>query len=550
MLRSDYKAMARTSLNARKKTTKTTVRGIVFGLVLLIPVLFMSIGINLDLTATINKTPQSLYINVEHASIESNTASVVGVNSNDNSTRKEPFIGSDLAKSLLDLSEQTFSYDIYNANVSGGKDDPTVFVKYAIDDAELVRSNHAVQNLVSVDSVEKSKDFIGASLVDNFDAGFTGDGKGQVIVSKQFLDKNNLTPADVYNKELTIYYREKNMYINGHSAFLDDDNVVGSGDISPENFVNTFSNIREDKYLFSKFKVVGVRNNGADIGEGIYSTEPAISTYDFLVTSASMSADALERKPVVSLYEIDEWSKVALITYTTPKEDRETWGKDGYVNTGGISFTTNSSYYGQTEIWQEMGYTLIRGEDYASLTSIKTEFEKIVGDLYADNYTNRLSSMQSEVYSSFSLIYTMFTVLIIILLAFGGVIFFSAMVNLFNTIRHSVHSRKNYLGVLMAIGAQRKTIPKLYLTETYTIFKRASIWVILLGGGLCAGIKLLVDLMFTYAGESLGITIGISWGILPIALAIGFGILIGLGTMFAYGCSRGISKAHIMDILN
>ena len=61
----DYIRLGKINVKSRKKSTKHTVTGIAFGLIMIIPVLYLSLAFKLDLTKTINATNNvsTLYVN-------------------------------------------------------------------------------------------------------------------------------------------------------------------------------------------------------------------------------------------------------------------------------------------------------------------------------------------------------------------------------------------------------------------------------------------------------------------------------------------------------
>ena len=88
----------------------------------------------------------------------------------------------------------------------------------------------------------------------------------------------------------------------------------------------------------------------------------------------------------------------------------------------------------------------------------------------------------------YRIFYTVFMYLSFALGIFGGVIFFATLLNLYNTINFSVQIRKNYLGLLRAVGMKDNDITKMYFFEIIQIFLRSYIWTIIFGGLICGGI--------------------------------------------------------------
>ena len=57
----DYWRLAKISLKARKKSTRSTIRGISISLILIVPVIFAIIALYASVLPQLNKNPESLY---------------------------------------------------------------------------------------------------------------------------------------------------------------------------------------------------------------------------------------------------------------------------------------------------------------------------------------------------------------------------------------------------------------------------------------------------------------------------------------------------------
>ena len=66
MKHKDYIRLSKISLKSRKKTTKSTVRGISFGLILLLPLLFIIMAFHVDLNKQVNKDPSIRIFNISY----------------------------------------------------------------------------------------------------------------------------------------------------------------------------------------------------------------------------------------------------------------------------------------------------------------------------------------------------------------------------------------------------------------------------------------------------------------------------------------------------
>ena len=75
----DYFRLSRMSLKSRKKSTKSTVRGISFGLILLLPLLFLVIAFYVDLNKEVNKDVAFRVFNIHYISETTNENQVESI---------------------------------------------------------------------------------------------------------------------------------------------------------------------------------------------------------------------------------------------------------------------------------------------------------------------------------------------------------------------------------------------------------------------------------------------------------------------------------------
>ena len=547
----DYMRLAKVSLKSRKKSTRATVMGIAFGLILLMPIIFLGIGLNADLKKTINENPEMLYAQVQHHSTQDETPDTVG---SAYDWYSESMPGSESGRYLQSIGKTALTYKVLDSNIFSNYGDSTaLFMKYSIGDGALVRPNITVDHngnggnfssslAVTSGDVADTNSVLNPYFVSGYNAGFTGDGKGQIILSTKFIESIGLTAADVYDKEISIYYRDEG------NVYMDDDKIT-------DNPLANTSSYNEDRYLFKKYKVVGVMS----VGGQIYGQTNDIFKQSMIATDASLyMKDGKTISPTINHQEGTEQDNNDKLyaTYTMSKQELETLSAE-YISTGANDFCLVDII----EEYREDGYgiesfklnnievTHIQAEDYAGLYNIVNQLADRFTNIYGTESKQKVMNYTSDVFNTFVMIYTIFNYVFLILLAIGGIILFSAIVNLFNTIMHSVQSRKNYLGVMRAIGATSSTIPKLYLFETMRIFRRALTWVLIVGCGICVGMKIGLDVAFGYMSSALGVKLGISWMYIPITFGVLALLLAVCGIAFSYFCSRRISKQPITTVL-
>lgn len=578
----EYRRLAKISLKSRKKTTRSTVRGIVFGLILLIPIIFLSMGIYGGISTQINENPELIFANVplvfgregglkeiKHADGTITNAGVGNIKNleaikKSNNVKEISIAQVFSIKSLQSrngfihdnnsMKDLSFSYsidgdDFYNASdhkVSGMGEELSVSQLSVFD----MKNNNNEYLL----SHQKSNVF-----VEGMNKGFTGNGRHQVILSEVFIRNMGLNPSDVYGKKISFNYdTDKYNPVQGESIYLDNDN---NPDNVYENNLYSGGNIN----LFSDYEVVGIVdmeftkkeqgiNNYFSIteiyGSGIWLTEDSLvndagEDYPYKLTSgggSSVGSNAIIYTRLWTPQMISENGSCTKLDFcgVVPINASINIGQYDPINTSNID-----------ETFVDIKSVYIAPHNYQGLTTFFTEYASLNKEFSPSAKANDYASAYgSKIYTSYSMITKIFSYVALAFIIFGGIILFAALVNMFNSIMHSVNLRKNYLGVMRAIGARDKVIPKLYIAETLTIFNRSMIWIGIIATVICVIIKILIDQLMRYTGDIMGVSLSISWWYIPITIAIVMAVLYSIGLTFAVGCSRRVSKLPITEVLS
>lgn len=559
MKNQECKRLAKISLKNRKKTTRTTVSGIVFGLLLLIPVIFLSLGINNSIAKELNKTPSLLFVDVPVQTDDSDYDDKYEANVyvNYSTLDKEHSQIVDEYEAYGKIVYTTYknvnnymSMDEYSTySIDNGKEEIIPNPNYSDD---YYKYEPVFGRLNIVDSKESDMQFFKTSagnyLLEGYNQGFSENSKGEIYISELLLEYLGLEKDDVYNHTLTIKYNEITR------AY---DQVVLDNDNNPDNYFNMQDNPISvaTRTLFKNYMVVGIINkNYAGYGNGSLFNAGFIATTDSLYYDGTQSIE-----PQIKYVEYEDNRKCVVATYTHTNEEIEKYSQE-YITIGAKNYTNvqlieKSQYNSNTQESTNKKYAIkaknivLFGKNYDDLDNMIVDIANQCSDAYGESPVDGFSSaFASSAYNEFKLINQIFTYVSILFLSVGGIIFFSAMINLFNTIQHSVNSRKNYLGVMRAIGARSSAIPKLYIYEVLVIFAKAMFWIILFGGAICVGLKLGIDAIFARF-TLMGIKLSISWLYILITFAIVIPILYLIGWLFAYGSSRRLAKKPITDIL-
>lgn len=551
----DYWRLAKISLKARKKATRSTISGMSISLIIIVPVIFAIIALYASILPQLNKNPEALYAVFTSAQEDFSIKGEIDFNNVN-------FLGSIYRSSsdfMYDRNDvirkevpNALHYVLMNKAKYDSGDDTSLYERIQIEDKKypLYRNNSTIDpgfvlytNLAVVDT--NDLDLLAnpnyGVMGSTYNKGFTGNGARQVILSHRYLKLAGLTANDVYGKKISIEMREMNgtcgLMMNGIET----------------NFV--------DHYILRDFEVVGVIGSSETNGLSM-SISNEIGDADIIVSGASYYGE--NGKPVITntisqktengynryfcdFGNIAEKNDKAY-SYIFPGADNYSPYNYAIINDNGIIYAMEKNFYKYVPNRDSLN-------PYGELSSIMSKMYQH----YKADYESKLmfevgSGIASPYYSNFVMINLIVTILLGIASVFAGIVLFAALVNLFNTIMHSVNSRKNYLGVMRAIGAKSSVIPKLYLFEVLRVFTLAFIWIAIIGGAICIGIKLLFDNMFA-GGIALGmseassIVISISWGMIPITLLVVMALLFVIGFVYAIGCSWRISRKPIVEVL-
>lgn len=567
----DYWRLAKISLKARKKSTRSTVRGMSISLIIIVPLIFAMIAVYSSILPQLNKNPEALYavftssqqgFTVQKTD-ENGYYQTVGTNEN-NIRNYMTDANAVAANSGLDMLHYTTLSKVKNvySEENSLNDMTSYYERISIEgDSKLhplkmplpedSSMGYSIVATTKVAVVDKStlgeiKNPKYKVTGDKYNKGFTGDGKKQVIVSTRYLNMAGLKADDVYGKKISVYVREDTQYSI----------TVKKDDVSVSLY---------DHWLFRDFEVVGVfgADNAKPLDENDAHSHKEISSADIIISSASYygadgkpaikyeySYDSDRGDIVCNISDLDAKNNMAYEYFFAGAKDYSAYSYVTYYEYNSDSSNSNKTIY----YLEKNLYNFVPDAKSANAYG---QLNKALGAMhpaYTDSYKSlgdfkNYSGMASEFYTTFLLINNILTYAMIGGLSFAGIILFAALVNLFNTIMHSVSSRQHYLGVMRAIGARSSTIPKLYLFEVLRVFVRAFIWIAIIGGGICIGLKILFDQLFKGGVAFESVVISISWASIPLALLIIMAILLLIGVAYSVGCSWRMSRRPIMEVL-
>ena len=205
-------------MKARKKTTRSTVRGISFGLILLIPLLFIVVAFHLDLNKEVNKDASIRVFNLSYVK-------EIPTSNNSIDSVKEEYADKVYEikgiENIIKYNQYTFGNkvdkwddvlqkQVYSSPFTIVIGDKSFALDYHLKDKTEVNQNEVglavidknIGNSVFIQADSQLSD--GSPLVAGKE--FSSDSIKEIMVSSNLLTHYNLTVEDVLNKEITITY--------------------------------------------------------------------------------------------------------------------------------------------------------------------------------------------------------------------------------------------------------------------------------------------------------------------------------------------------------
>lgn len=550
MKRKDYVRLSKISLKARKKTTRGTVRGISFGLILLLPLLFIVIAFHLDLNKEVNKDASIRVFNIDFTKEkydDSYAESILDEYS-------ENIYNIKGVKNVIKYNQYYFEnekseFDNSVARMTVILDGKSIKLDYGIDELDEHGVNiYKKVGVTAIDTSVGNSVFIKADseVSDNPLVGgkeFSTDSSGEIMVSSNFLSHYDLEKEDVLNKKITITYQLPYGY-----SITDSKDKVNYTSLEIYNDMTIT--------LLKEFEVVGIYNSD------IYKSS---SRYDMV----------LERYFSENLHDTYFWITLDSLTnvngnsylpeYISVESEMGTFDEQVYYySSNPLDMSKNAIL--NNKAFFPLGY----GTEDASIKHTNNVYKSLIEFEEYDDANNAVSlinsyykktststedinvtrSYMNETFENYRMFYNVFTYACIVLAIFGGVVFFATLLNLYNTIHFSVQSRKNYLGMIRAIGMKGKEVTKLYFTEIFQVFKRAYIWSAIFGGGICIGICVLFKKIMSSDVAQI-ITLDLSLN--PIYILVAFIALIIVNTIisviFSLVACNNVSKKPVLEVL-
>jgi ABC-type antimicrobial peptide transport system permease subunit len=546
---SDYIRLGRISIKARKKSTKNTVFGMAFGLILLVPMIFFAVAFYSDLSKQVNsvKTASELYIPLKNVNDASGSTPYKEYTSNSEGQEGLPayafnedlleldevseymmceYSNMYLKQSYMNLHIGSETFSLYDEDNQGGN-------FYGMNTMKIVFPEKSSSIMFTDNELIDYKKMTGKNspFINICNKGFTEStkGKGEIILSEPLLNQWGIDEEDIANKEISIAYPE--ILMGSYSSYYAIDN-----DYIPSNEFEQFSGNPEDEvkvqlYLVYKFKVVGI------LKSDYYELPGKLNEPHIWVTSPSVYFTEGKDDYATLDYALTDMEDFGtILTFNRHIDEMYELNRDG-----GYMFRLQGICDRYIERWSRSGNRAfelnpmrlkLQIKDYSLLSEFIPKIKNILKSAYNDMPSNDFTStIANEIYNQFMIIDMVGKILILVFSAIGGIIFFTNMLNLLNTVRYSVESRKNYIGVMRAIGAKSKVIPKLYIVEIMIIFFKTFIWVSIFATLISYGLKFGLDKGFEYMAVIASFKVNFIY--YPLSLGAAFLVTTIIGTFFA-----------------
>lgn len=547
----DYRRLARLSLKARKKTTRQTIVGISFGLILLFPLLFLALGFYMGFNQEVDKNVSFRTFNVSYVDRKASSNYVTYCYSeNKEKIASLPGINKDIEFQNLGLYPFDLSYKI---------DEPEEPGKFNLD-----ANARIAYNIYNIDKgndpyIDGDYKLNPAALVSGkyFSEGTAS--KGEVMVSSSFARKTGLRNSELVGHTLTLTT----------SASFGNDGMQVSTSNTESYMIDSLRDL-DDFDIVHNFKIVGIFSStiykSGSTRDNIQKTlldsnnrEAEIDTY-FWFTSASLDPNGKSFPEKIAQQVSNEdseqvWYNQWYYYETTPDEVAKSLNEDGYLYAP-YGFCTYDIYatkrdndtfkYNSTELLEFNSFNSARNA-FNTIEECLKNSTTVTGETISAN-TEKLALPGFTQYLAF---YDIFLYICLAFSILGGVIFIATLLNLINTLHFSIESMKGFLGICRAEGLRRRGVVRLFLNQIYWIFFYGLIFTAVFGGGICVGIKMLFDNSVKSTFKDMtSLSFTIQWYYLPISFGILIVVTALISIVFSNLLAGKTSRTPILDILS
>ena len=551
----DYGRLARLSLKSRKKTTRQTVVGIAFGLIMLFPLLFIMMAFYGGFTQEINKDAGSRSFNISYVDKKYNNTN----NNNINYCYNEHKSYIDNVNGIEKAINYTLNLTFIDVDVP-----PT----FSIDDGKQVEFKTAKRVAINtvgtmvIDSANATNPFLTSDTKngtrETLLAGKTfseGNSKGEVMVSSAFCTAYDLDQSTIVGRKLTFNTYTMRFGMN----FSSSDTEMGYDEIGLRyarktpcfkdyTVVGVYNSLIYNKGTFRKNATTIIGNEEAAKNANIYfwitsdSIDPTGASYPTL-----KEADKTETWEGETRTNHNEWAYYPEHPLTTGKAVTA----DGYayfpLGLGVLNNAFSNIHYTSSEMIEYKSFDVAK----AAYNDILNYYEDSYDQAVIENANIQGSTFAPATFVVYLQFYDIFLYVSLGLAVLGGVIFVATLLNLINTLHFSIKSMIGFLGICRAEGLRRNGVIRLFLNQILWIFFYAYIATTIIGTGACVGIIFGFNSTVSSLFEEMStITVTLQWYFIPIALGALIVVTTIISLVFSVLLAGKTSRTPVLEILS
>ena len=551
----DYGRLARLSLKSRKKTTRQTVVGIAFGLIMLFPLLFIMMAFYGGFTQEINKDAGSRTFNISYVDKKFSNAN----NNNISYCYSEH-------KSYIDNVngiEKTLNYTLNLTFI-----DVDVPPTFSIDDGKQVEFKTAKRVAINtvgtmvIDSANATNPFLTSDTKngtrETLLAGKTfseGNSKGEVMVSSAFCTAYDLDQSTIVGRKLSFNTYTMRFGMN----FSSSDTEMGYDEIGLRyarktpcfkdyTVVGVYNSLIYNKGTFRKNASTIQNNDEVSKNANIYfwitsdSIDPTGASYPTF-----KEADKTETWEGETRTNHNEWAYYPEHPLTTGKAVTA----DGYayfpLGLGVLNNAFSNIHYTSSEMIEYKSFDVAK----AAYNDILNYYEDSYDQAVIENANIQGSTFAPATFVVYLQFYDIFLYVSLGLAVLGGVIFVATLLNLINTLHFSIKSMRGFLGICRAEGLRRNGVIRLFLNQILWIFFYAYIATTIIGTAACVGIIFGFNSTVSSLFEEMStITVTLQWYFIPIALGALIVVTTIISLVFSVLLAGKTSRTPVLEILS
>ena len=548
--------LGKIGIASRKKSTRNTVWGISFGLIMILPVVFIILAFYADMYFTLNAKRSISCFQIPCTGIENRDneifdASPMPVIGDKEYSHLNSMLGGDVEEIVYSeyYKVENGDNDLNNAELDNIKQN--IFSNMVYSDEERYNINNSVK---IVESSRKGENVVPAAILSDLKnngkdffvagGGFSENARGEVLLSEVVVDKFGIVPEQVIGKKFTLTAQTN--YTNNYALDNDSDPF---NEYNGQGLNGTFS-----AKVISEFTVAGVISkeyfnlnnillNDSHVwisGDSVYIYEDGTRTTKYLPTLSKIDKES----------EDDDTFSGIVLTYSedfSVLENKAAEEKMFFSAIPAVNFEITD--YNGKYLFYPCGTLSVQCGDFSAATRVSAYLDSVYKsvDKYSNDYKMYYSA--SEFYG-FMMLNSIGSYVIAIMSVFGGVVLFATLLNLYNSVSYSVQARKNYLGMMRAIGCKDNLIIKLYFIEILLIYSKSIIWVLLFGGGLSYGLKRIFDSIFDKGGSMIGTALSLNFGYFFISLLIVGVVIFLVAFLFSLIACINVTKKPVLEVLS